>query len=114
MIIDERIYKRLKDIAKRQETITYSQIAMDCGFSYSSVEERKQFHELLGEISKFEVKNLRPMLSILVHHKGDIERTPGKGFFDLANELNQRKRGETDKQMQYRIIKECWNFWKDK
>jgi hypothetical protein len=31
------------------------------------------------------------MLSVLVHHKGDIQRTPGKGFFNLADELSQRK-----------------------
>ena len=54
------------------------------------------------------------MLSVLVHHKGDIQRTPGKGFFNLADELNQRKEGETDLQLQYRIIKECWKEWKDK
>ena len=113
-MINKGIYKKLIEIARRQETITYSQFASDCNFPYSSVDERNQFHHLLGEISKFKVKKKRPMLSVLVHHKGDIQRTPGKGFFNLADELNQRKEGETDLQLQYRIIKECWKEWKDK
>ena len=107
-MVNEKIYNKLKEIARRQETITYSQLASDCNFPYSSVDERNQFHHLLGEISKFEVEKNRPMLSVLVHHKGDVERTPGKGFFNLADELNQRKEGETDLQLKYRIIKECW------
>lgn len=113
-MVNENIYNQLKEIAKRQETITYSQFASDCNIPYTSIEERNQFHHLIGEISKFEVENSRPMLSVLVHHKGDIERTPGKGFFKLADRLGQRNQGETDKQMQYRIIKECWRFWKDR
>ena len=112
-MINKKIYEKLKEIAKRQETITYSQIALDVNIPYSSVDERNEFHHLLGEISKFEVKNKRPMLSVLVHHKGDIQRTPGKGFFNLADNLNQRKERETDLQLQYRIIKDCWNFWKN-
>ena len=51
------------------------------------------------------------MLSVLVHHKGDIERTPGTGFFNLADELNQRKADESDKQLQQRMLKECWKYW---
>src|SRR3989344_69135 len=111
-MINKEIYKKLIEVARRQETINYSQFASDCNFPYSAVDERNQFHHLLGEISKFEVKNKRPMLSVLVHHKGDILRTPGKGFFNLADELNQKKEGETDLQLQYRIIKECWKEWK--
>lgn len=114
MEINKIVYAKLKEIAKRQETINYSQFASDCNLPYTSIEERNEFHNRLGEISKYEVKNGRPMLSVLVNHKGDIERTPGKGFFELADELNQRKPKETDKQMQYRIIKECWEYWKEK
>lgn len=106
------VRERLIEIAKRQETISYSQLANDCDFFYSSIEERNHFHHLLGEISKFEVKNNRPMLSILVHHKGDILRNPGKGFFNLADELNQRKKGEDDLKLKNRILTECWKIWK--
>lgn len=107
-MVNKEIYNKLKEIAKRQETITYSQFASDCNMPYTSIEERNKFHHLIGEISKFEVKNSRPMLSVLVHHKGDVERTPGAGFFELADKLRQRHKDETDKQMQYRIIKDCW------
>ncbi len=106
------IYKKLKEIAKKQDTKNYSQLASDCNIPYTSVDERNSFHQFLGEISIHEVKNKRPMLSVLVHHMGDILRTPGQGFFNLADELNQRKEGETDKEMQFRIIKECWAYWK--
>jgi hypothetical protein len=113
-MIDKELHKKLKEIAKRQETISYSQFASDCGRPYTSIDERNHFHQLIGDISVFEVSKSRPMLSVLVHYKSDIERTPGKGFFELADELKQRKPGETDKEMQYRIIKDCWKFWKDK
>lgn len=113
-MINKKIYDKLKEIAKRQETISYSQFASDCNMPYTSVDERNQFHHLIGKISEFEVKNKRPMLSVLVHHKGDVERTPGKGFFELADKLEQRNPGETDKEMQYRIIKDCWKFWKER
>ena len=108
---NEIMYSKLKEIAKRQETVTYSQFASDCNMPYTSVDERNIFNHLLGEISEFEVKNLRPMLSVLVHHKGDVERTPGKGFFELADKLNQRLFEETDTQMKYRIIKDCWEYY---
>ena len=113
-MVNEIIYNKLKEIAKRQETINYSQFASDCNIPYTSIDERKQFHKLIGDISEFEVSQCRPMLSVLVHHKGDIERTPGKGFFELADKLKQRNLKETDKEMQYRIIKDCWKFWQDK
>jgi hypothetical protein len=111
MKINKKIYAKLKEIAKRQETISYSQLASDCDIPYDSIDERNNFHHLIGNISKFEVSHDRPMLSVLVHHKGDLERTPGKGFFELADGLEQRKKEESDKEMQYRIIKDCWKAW---
>ncbi len=108
--MNKKIYEKLKDVARRKDTISYSQLASDCNFPYSSIDERNKFHELLVEISRFEVANGKPMLSVLVHHKGDVERKCGKGFFELADELNQRKENEkgNDKKMQYRIIGEVW------
>ena len=86
-MINKKIYNRLKEIAKRQETISYSQLTSELKIPYSTVNERNNFHHLIGKISEFEVKNLRPMLSVLVHHKGDIERTPGLGFFELEEDI---------------------------
>ena len=111
-MINKKIYNKLKEIASREETISYSQLARDCDMPYTSVDERNQFHHLIGDISIFEIKHNRPMLSVLVHYKGDIFRKSGQGFFELADELNQRKEGEDDMKMQYRIIKEVWNCWK--
>ena len=105
-----KIYKKLKEMAIKNETISYSQLAAELNIPYTSIDERNRLHSILGEISKDEVKKRKPMLSVLVHHKGDVERTPGLGFFNLAGELNQRKAGETNKQLQYRIIKECWRL----
>jgi hypothetical protein len=112
--MNKKIYKKLKEIAKRQETITYSQFASDCNIPYSDVDERNLFHHMLGDISEFEVKEGRPMLSVLVHHKGDVLRTPGPGWFNLADKLGQRKVGEPDLNLKNRIIKECWAYWREK
>ena len=108
----ETIYKKLKELAKKQETICYSELASECSLPYKTVDERNAFHQLLGEISTDEVGEGRPMLSVLVHHKGDPARSPGYGWFKLADTLKQRKENESDLQMLYRQIKKCWEVWK--
>lgn len=110
--INQKVYGELKKLANKQTTMPYAQFASLCDFPYSTVDERNEFHHILGQISKHEVENERPMLSVLIHHLGDVQRTPGKGFFQLVDELNQRKEGESDLELQYRIIKECWRYWK--
>ena len=113
-MINKKIFNKLVDIAKKKETISYSQLASELKLKYDNVDNRNKVHAQLGKISEIEVKNNAPMLSVLVHHKGDIERTPGQGWFDLADKLKQRKDGETDKELQYRMIKSCWEYWKNK
>jgi len=102
------VLKKLREVAKRGEQITYSDLARDCKISYNSIDERNNFHHILGEISKKEVKKGKPMISVLVYRKADIERSCGKGFFILVDELKQRKKNETDKELQWRITGECW------
>jgi hypothetical protein len=45
------------------------------------------FHEMLVQISVEEDANGRGMLSAIVVHSGDSK--PGKGFFDLARQLDR-------------------------
>ena len=79
--------------AKRQRTISYSELAAtikSCRLTPNS----SWLFQLLDEISKEEHRAGRGMLSAVVVHKSG-DQIPGAGFFDLAESLglhiNDRK-----------------------
>ncbi|MCK4324459.1 MAG: hypothetical protein KAW89_08020 [Armatimonadetes bacterium] len=79
------VYKKVKEIARAQDTINYSKLASLIGLDMSEPPERTRIGEILGEISRYEHEEGRPMLSAVVVHAAD--GFPGKGFFNLAREL---------------------------
>jgi hypothetical protein len=74
--------------------------------------ERARIGEIIGEISKSEHSNNRPLLSSLVLTKSGKE---GDDFYRLCEELGY---GDTDK-LKYRPdfsqerMKECYEFWQN-
>lgn len=52
--------------------------------------ERAELSRILDEISWAEHQAGKPLLSVVVVHKGDPQM-PGKGFFDLAREFGRQK-----------------------
>jgi len=105
------IRQKLIELAKAMKTIAYSDLAAQLEISYDNIDERNQFHALLGEVSEDEIKAGRPMLSVLVHHKNDVLRRPGKGFFDLASLQGQILPGEKDLDFQFRMMNKCFDYW---
>jgi len=81
----QQIYDKLKAIARTGDIITYSEIAPLANLDMSKQEDRNRIAQILGEISTYEHKNGRPMLSSVVIHKEN--NIPGPGFFTLAKEL---------------------------
>lgn len=85
MAVHQEIYKKLQEVARKQELITYSEIARLASLNMESQAERNRIGEILGEISMFEYDQGRPLLSAIVVHADDL--TPGRGFFHLARQL---------------------------
>jgi hypothetical protein len=81
----QAIYERLRQIAKAQNTTTYSEVAPLAGLDMANPADRNEIARILGEISSFEHGQGRPMLSAVVMLQGD--NMPGQGFFTLAREL---------------------------
>ena len=74
--------------------------------------DRAELGRILGEISIYEVKHKRPMLSAIVVSKQKIE--PAFGFYNLADELDVREKGESDQQLFFRQLEECYEEWQKK
>jgi len=70
--------------------------------------------EILDNISKYEHRNGRPILSSLVVNKSSMQ--PGDGFYELCKELFP-KSGDLEKQREERVdfgmVKECIEYWKN-
>jgi len=81
----DQIREILIDCAKRQVTISYSElVAKVTALDLQPHDPR--LDELLGQLSSEEEAAGRGMLSVLVVHKtGDLR--PGKGFFTCAEQL---------------------------
>lgn len=74
-------------LAKRRETLTYTEFVGEL-YAIQLEPQSECLAELLGEISREEVKEERGMLSALVVRVGDFR--PGDGFFELARQLEYK------------------------
>ncbi len=83
----------LADVARRQDTLTYSDLVARIG-AIALDPHSYAMRAFLGEISTSEHSQGRGMLSVVVVYKhGD--QMPGPGFFELARVLGHRFRDET-------------------
>ena len=87
--------------------ISYSELAGEISAIRFEPQDIR-FHSLLGEVSKFEHRHGRPLLSVLVVHKAGSQ-DPGKGFYTPARELGHN----VSNQMQFwseefkRVVASC-------
>lgn len=86
------IYEELKRVAKEQRLTNYADIAPLAGLSMDDPTDRNRIADILGEISRFEHEQGRPMLSAVVILRD--ENIPGQGFFSLAKELGLYSAGD--------------------
>lgn len=85
MAIHQQIYERLKEVAKNGDLITYGEIAPLANLNMENPDDRNKIAHILGDISKYENEQGRPLLSSIVVLAGI--GYPGEGFFNLAREL---------------------------
>jgi len=112
-MINKKVYNKLIEIARAKKTITYSELSEECGLflDFDNINDRNKISSILGEISKYEVKKGGPMLSSLVVLKNSHPQKPAFGFYTYADELEVRKKGESDQQLFWRQLKECYKHW---
>ena len=92
MAVNEALYQKLIETAKNRQTITYGEALSMFNMNTSSPAHRSMIGWMLAEISKQEVKEGRPMLSVLVV----LPETgiPDVDSFALASELGLHKSGD--------------------
>jgi len=98
-MIHERLYEKLKEVARKKDMIYYSELAELLGMPFETEADRNELFRKIGDISTSEHDQGRPMLSVVVVHKSTSSeiRMPGKGFFKLASDLGVWNKGIKDK-----------------
>ncbi|OPZ86203.1 MAG: ATP-dependent helicase HepA [bacterium ADurb.Bin429] len=79
----QQLFERLRRVARASDYITYGTLADELKIDMGNPVERDGLAFLLGELSMYEHRYGRPLLSVLVVHKRE-PLMPGAGFFDLA------------------------------
>ncbi len=82
------VYCELIKAAQNRGTIGYQDVATIMALPMTGNHMARETGQMLGEISKNEHANGRPMLSAVVIR---LDGAPGDGFFELARELGRLK-----------------------
>lgn len=111
MTIHPEIYKRLKEVARSGDLITYGEIAPLAGLNMENQADRNKISGILGEISKYEHNLGHPMLSAIVVLAG--VGYPGEGFYNLARSLGlHHGHGEfADMEFFVKEVKKVHSYW---
>ena len=113
---EARVLSVLQDRARRGQTISYSELITQAKlkFNMENTNERGLIGSLLGQVSRKEVEQGRPMISCLVVSNGTF--MPGKGFFELAEILYGISINNNDAQLKFFVdeMNKTIDFWKSK
>lgn len=101
---------RLVEVARAGKTMTYSDAAAIVDLSMRNPHHRRLLGQHLGAISEFEVDHGRPMLSVVVVHKG--EQHVGSGFLQLGEELGRKRAVEDDQSFEVRELYRVHDYWR--
>jgi hypothetical protein len=111
------VYQCCRQAARHQTTMTYDEVNQTCGLGldFRDPSHRNKISNILGDVSEFEVRKGRPMLSAVVVLSGSHPISPGQGFFDWAGKLGVRRGPREDNQLFFaRILKEVFDYWKQR
>jgi hypothetical protein len=116
--LERRIRKELIGIAKVKDgegsLIEYKILADKFEVPYPNDNQyiRNLFHDMLGNISRYEHNKGRPLLSVVVVKKGSY--FPGDGFYTLAkDELKKQKPWEDNDSFAINERKALFERWKN-
>ena len=119
MLIDleRKIRKELIKVAKDEQVIKYGELADKVNYLYNCHygADEKAFHDMLGNISKYEYQSKppRPLLSVIVVTKNQFTGTllPGHGFFTLAKELGKQRPDVDDDTFAMQEMNKLFDYW---
>jgi hypothetical protein len=108
--MNRELRKHLIDHARTKGLISYGKVMQQLGLDNNIKEHRNLLSEELAEISRFEHRKERPMLSSMAVYAD--KKVTGPGFYELAEELgygeaSYLRRADFSKTMQ----KRCHDFW---
>jgi hypothetical protein len=115
--MNELVRAKLIEIARKPNGfITYQSLSDECKLGLVMNESeyaRAEIGRILGEISRFEHDNGRPLLSCLVVSKSDNYQ--GDGFYKLCEELKfgSWKKLRDDIEFVPNMINETYDHWKN-
>jgi hypothetical protein len=107
--VHRELYDTLVAAARRRDVMFYSQVAPMLGLNFESPADRNRMGHLLGEISRHEHTQGRPMLSSIVWYK-DMS-SPGPGLYKLGVELGMVRGNEDDLAFAIRQVNETHTMW---
>lgn len=116
--MNEEIRKILIDRAINDKPIYYSEIMKRLGLVGGVNEDHKELSRVLADISRFENKNKRPLLSAIATYSPETTRqkkgeTHGNGFYELAEELDKGNGNKLKKELfAVKQMAECRTFWR--
>lgn len=100
----------LIEAARDGQVCNYQPIGELFDLDMENPQHRRRIGEMLGDVSRYEVAQGRPMLSsIVVLAGGDL---PGSGFYKLGHELGLVEPGEDDMAFAARQMNATFSQWK--
>jgi hypothetical protein len=112
--MNTRVREHLIEVSRKKGIIGYQELCNLCGLKLNmrdSPHDRGEIGRILGEISAYEYKHERPLLSAVVLSKSGEE---GDGFFKLCEELGitgDWRRLKKDNEFVVTEINKCHEFW---
>lgn len=105
------VYERLVQAARAGQFVHYGELAKMLGIDTNNPHFAAQVGAVLGRISEDEIAAGRPMLSSIVVSKDT--KLPGRGFFNLGEQLRQTRPGEDEIAFAVRQIRQTHAYWKN-
>ena len=109
------VYEKLNEVARSGTTIPYTDLKNECNLNldFDNIKDRNEIAHILGEISRYEHKNNRPLLSAIAVKKGSHPPDPADGFYNLVDELGLRSKGEDRKIFFAKELRKAFEYWKN-
>lgn len=117
--MNTKIRELLIERAREDKPIYYGEIMQILGLKLGDHEDHEILSNVLGEISEYENKHERPLLSSIAtyspettrHKKGEIH---GNGFYEIAEALGKGDRTKLKREMfAVKEMAECREYWRD-
>lgn len=95
--------------ARGRRFVSYTEAARVLGLRGTKPWRSPRLFQALDEISTFEHKHRRPLLSAVVVR--GVDKRPGDGFFKMAKRNGVQKPGQDDEAFFVTELKQAWDHW---